>query len=386
MINLTIFALTSLQSFGHSSAFSGYQSIRMLSCGFSNHFTPILYSDFVKHYIVKGSKFSNVLNSAIILDAEEDKVYKKTLVDSGGSSRVEIKRCLFLKCTSSGEGGGIKIGNDNSETSFLISSTGFSQCKASVGDAFYSQTKDLSISSSCIDTSLNNAFYAKEKSLISLSQTTVSNSKLNVNMICLRAEISRINVSGSINQIKIKAAAENLVITNSNFGQNSGETMLIFETPGSREILFHSCNFIQNRYEYLVSFQGAMCRFAECSLMSDQSSKYSREGNGFVMANCKFSESEVEVKNRIPLQGDYSGCTFNTQITINNDMGQTYQCWDKMSSDNSSSKSKAASITVSVIFVGIVIAVLVVGIVYFGKRRCKSSKLGDQIPLFYTGL
>lgn len=323
----------------------------------------------------------------------EDKVYKKTLIEKGGKDRLEVKRCLFNKCVSKKEGGGIYVGSSTtSEIIFLLSNTGFYQCKATAGDAFYSLTKESVISGSCIEKCEYNAFFAKSKTIVNIKQMTISNSKLDTSIDSNRIEISRINLTNNLNQFKVVSNLENSVISNSNFDRNSGSSSFIsFDSSASRQSNLNGCNFIDNKYSFLVSFRTPSLTFDRCSFINDKTSKYSQEETNFVMNNCMYSEGQSEVNAKAMPKGLLNNPFFVTRSTIVNDLGSIVECWNKMSGGSSPSHSKSSTESSKVgkilgltVLIGGIIACIVYFAIKYGQNYCKNSKRGDTMPLFYT--
>ncbi|KAK8899873.1 hypothetical protein M9Y10_002196 [Tritrichomonas musculus] len=393
-MNFTILSLISSQIHNPSPFFANTPSINMHSCFFSSHFSSILYSkNNIQKYIIDFTSFSFILDTALNFDSDsfEDKIYTKTLVEKGDKDKLEVKRCLFMKCVSKNKGGGIYVSSSSSEIFFLISNTGFYQCKASAGDAFYSQTKETIISNACIKKCEKNAFYAKSKVIVNVLQTTISDSKLDTEIDSNRIEISRINLSSNHNSFKIISNFDNTVISSSNFGNNQGSTYFIsFETSASRQFNLNNCNFINNKYSSLVSFLSSSLTFDHCSFIDDHSSKFCREDSNYVMSNCMFSETQGEVMAKAMPKGLLNNPFYTSRTTVMNDIGSTAECWNKMSgntnSDSRSSSSRVGKIIGVIVLLGVIVGVVAFLLVKFGRNRCKIVKRGDQTPLFYTGL
>lgn len=396
-MNFTVLSFISAQMHNLSPLFTNVPSIHIQSCCFSSHFSTILYSNYIKpNYLIEFSSFSSILNTAITINSEsiEENVYKKTLVEKGDKDRLEVRRCLFYKCVSKKEGGGIRVGSSTSDIFFILASTGFYQCKALSGDAFYSQTKESVISNICIKKCEKNAFIAKSKTIVNILQASITNSKLDTKIDSNRIEISRINLSSNTNSFNIASTFENSIISNSNFGENTGSSFIVFDSSASRQSTITSCNFINNKYSYLVSFMTSSLTFDRCSFIDDKTSRYVKEDSSFIMNNCVYSEAQNEVNAKSMPKGLLNNPFFSSRSTIMNDIGSTYECWNKMpagNSDNSqnynnSSSSKVGKVIGIIIIVGGIVALIVFFAVRYGKNYCILSRRGDQTPLFYTGL
>lgn len=397
-MNFTVLSLISSQIHSLSPLFANIPSIRMQSCRFSSCFNSVVYSNYIKpKYFIDFTSFSFILNTAVSVSSEyiEDKIYMKTLIEKGDKDRLEVKRCLFNKCVSKKEGGGIFVGSSTSDIIFLLSNTGFYQCKATVGDAFYSQTKESIISSSCITKCEKNAFFAKSKMTLNIMQVTITSSKLDTIIDSNKIEVSRINLSSNMNQFKVVSNFENVIISNSNFDKNSGSSsFIVFDSSVSRQSSFNGCNFINNKYSFLVSFRTSSLIFDRCAFIDDKSNRYSQEESNFVMNNCMYSDTQNEVNAKAMPKGLLNNPFFATRSTIMNDMGPTEECWNKMSGGGSSSNSNYSKSDSSkigkfiglTVLIGATIAFVAYYAIKYGRNYCKLSKRGDQTPLFYTGL
>lgn len=392
-MNVTLLSLVAAGLHSFSPLFTNVPSMTINNCKFIYHYSSIIYSYKIpfKSYHIDHSLFNSILTTAINMDSIEDKTYTQTLVDKGDLPQFDVRNSLFMKCVSESEGGGIRMGSEISETIFTILYTGFTQCKALNGDAFYSQTRELVLMASCIDLCPNTAVYAKAKSTVRFTQATITNSRLDSPLSSNILEITRSNISKNTNQLNLKSTAYNLIMSNINYLSNTGPmSLLLFDTPTATEIVLNGCNFVDNRYDYLLSYRCPAFRITECSFVDDHCTKYSAElpsSYSFILTNCKFSVTIEELQLKLPSNKILNGPQFNQRITVINDVGLTEQCWARVSSGSGSRKSSFAKYT----FIFIVFALIVGGVGFlaynFLKGKCKIPfTRQDQVPLFYTGL
>lgn len=340
-MNLTILSLVTAQSFGISPLITGKANVNSIYSSFSHSFNSIFFSQNIKDYNLKYNAFSFILSSAVVLSSEdqENKKFSKRYSDKGENTKVNIINCLFLKCTSKENGGGIFIGSPTSQTIFTLESSGFSGCQSKNGDAFYSQTKSMTCQNCCIDKCSNSAFYVNEEDKFNFQSNSISNSKLN-------SDIERspnfktfefINLSFNTDTIRISSTLESeLTLSSCEFNSNAGDHLFIISLQCNMFSIFNS-NFINNNFaSAIVNIKKNQIKILEsCFFIEDLSKRYVTydESSTYYqlrLTNCVFSGSNSQEKEKLPKKFTSVDCVYQKKYTATFAFSGTKECWNKM--------------------------------------------------------
>ena len=374
-MNLTLSKLFLISSLSYSPALCGVKQIQVFNCKFSNLFSSVLYSRNARFSVIGHTKFSYILDTAIQISNDDspnyqnDKTFSSTLKDDGQFSKYTVTNCLFHKCESKENGGGIKIGNPASSTIFTLSNTGFSECKGAKGDAFYCETKRLEATSTCISLCPNNAFYfSGAQSELSLNNFFVSSSALNINSNIDRFELDYSNISKNSQGFEISATSSSLDYCN--FIQNEGKTMLSWISKNPPYLSYS--NFIQNKYTLLLQFTG---RVDKSSFIEDQSETISQAS--ITLSYSYFDLDEQAVKKKT--SSNLISCNYSSRVTATFDFSPTEGCWNKMPKTK-----EPTQINTTKIIPAIAVTILIIGMLFTFFKLCRRSGSTDQVPLIYT--
>ncbi|OHT17314.1 hypothetical protein TRFO_12453 [Tritrichomonas foetus] len=396
-MNISLIALTVAGSFGRSPLIAGqslhshFFDIKLISSAFSHSFSTILYSrqfsNFHDSILLDRSQFKNILDSAVKLRTDDenvkDKTFSKTYSNDGKYSSLEVSQCLFLKCSSDKNGGGINIGSDKSETKLTISDTGFYQCKANgKGDAFYCQTGSITCKQSCIDECRNNAFFASENSDSLFDQFFISHSKLDseISKSANSLKLSNLNLSKNTGTIIISATCSQPTVEKCDFYMNVGDNLLKF-TGKYSTMEISNCNFAKNSFTKSIISLGSntCCELSFSHFIDDLSATFTDQKT--TVTRCVFSESEEKVKEKFSQDSFINRFTneFEKTQTSTNKFAETGNCWNKIPKTR-----EPIEFNRNTIIAAGGAAVLVIGLLLIICRVCRKRGFTDQMPLIYT--
>jgi hypothetical protein len=149
-MNLTILSLRSAVSTSSSPFFNTHMRVNIEKSSFSRHFSSILRTS--NAFSLKMTKFSNMLDSAITLDAGQASYNRKLFMNTEKvkDEDCSIVQCNFYKCKSTGNGGAINFDCGKScSYNIIISKSGFMECEAEQGGAFYIENGKITITEAC---------------------------------------------------------------------------------------------------------------------------------------------------------------------------------------------------------------------------------------------
>lgn len=130
MLNKTLFGLT-LHGIALASPYLSQQfSISLINANIRNSATTFAYN--LNHLYVRGSQFTNFLDSAISINRENqvhryDRLYNARPEQPTVGDEIDIENAYFFKCVSRSDGGAIFYNSPDSGT-LSIKQTTFSQC------------------------------------------------------------------------------------------------------------------------------------------------------------------------------------------------------------------------------------------------------------------
>ena len=384
-MNFTILSLVTAQSFSISPLIAGRNNMRSISSTFSRSFSPIFFTQNLREYNLNYNHFSFILSSAVVLSSEdqENKKISKRFADNGELSKVKITYCLFLKCTSKENGGGIFIGSSSSITTFTLKSTGFFQCQSKKGDAFYSQTGSMSCQNCCINKCSNSAFYVNEKQSFDFQYNCITNSKLNSD-IEQTPEFNNfdfVNLSYNTDAIKISSESDSeIVLASCEFNSNAGDSLFIVSSQNINTFSIQNSNFNNNDFINTIVNIKSKTYYNSLSLcfFNEDNSKYYFQCSSTLRINkCVFSGTESKEKEKFPQTAKLSECTFVKILTTNIAFPATNECWNKMPKTLPPIHLDANTI----LTVGAVI-VLAVGFIFILCKLRNRNKYSNQMTMY----
>lgn len=386
-MNFTIISLITAQSFGISPLFTGKPNLNTISSTFSHFFSPIFYSQNVREYNLHLSSFSFILSTAVVLSSEdqENKKFDKRFSDKGELSKVNIMNCLFLKCTSKENGGGIFIGSSTSITSFSLKSSGFYQCQSKSGDAFYSQTGSMSCQNCCIDKCSNSAFYASEKKFFEFVNNYISHSKLNsdINQSPSNTIFEYVNLTYNTDSIRISSTVESeQILSACEFNSNAGDCLFIISLPANiLEFSIQYSNFKNNNFaNSIFDIKSKQYnRFQQCFFYEENSHYYARfpSNSQLRLDNCVFSGTESSEKAKFSSEPRFNDCNFVKSLTTNIVFSETKECWNKMPKT-----LPPIHIDANTIFTFGAVIVLAIGFIFIVCKLRNRNKYNNTISMY----
>lgn len=377
------------QTFSMSPLFTGRSQFNSISSSFSYSYASIFYFQNIRELSLNFNTFSFILSSAVYISSEdqENKRFNKRFSDSGELSKIKISNCLFLKCVSKENGGGIFIGSKTSDTDFTLQSTGFKQCQSKNGDAFYSETRSITCQSCCIDNCINSAFYANEKKTLNFQSNFISNSKLNSNIKqSPQFKFESVNLSFNTDSIHITTESVHdfeVVITDCELNSNAGEDLFVVSLPYAIDFSIQNTIFQNNNFAHsIVNVKDApFIRLVECYFKEDNSKYYllypSR--STFQVRDCYFSDTETKEQSKFLTTFRCFGCKYDNSITTKIIFSDTHQCWNKMPKT-----LPPIHLDSKTIFTFGAVIILVVGFIFIVIKLKNRNRYGNQMTYMYT--
>ena len=285
----------------------------------------------MKSFLVDHTTFKSIIGSGVILESKSylNQVFEESLIET--SSAVNIQSCLFLKCSSIDNGGGMQVVLPYSTVQ--ISNTGFTNCKTTAnGGAFYVVSKQFSFDESCIsicsadeydafyysNQKFNNEDEIKQTYIYSILPTKSSISAIHIDSgqpIFQNNNITGIQRNEITSIIEFKELEEtgSMKFQYNSFISCVGKSILYFHLFKGE---IRNCNFDNNlainQVVHIIEADGSI-QFYFCCFMKDNSRAYVDQYSHFF--DCVFDHPFDQDK--FPKKDSTIRCTFDSKYTTN---------------------------------------------------------------------